>query len=418
MTYEEESVRWGGESSGARPGGEPRVRLGDESRVRVGQPRVRHARPADLPRIAELADEHAAYEKALPLAPGLAGRLDALLFRTPQPRLRCLVAELPGGEIVGYATCAPEVSTWDGAEYLHMDCLFLRDGHRGLGLGPLLTDAVVAEARALGLTEVQWQTPAWNEGAIRFYNRLGADAKEKLRYTWQVPQVPQVPQESEVHQESEGPLESGVPPVPPLPFDAVLCDLDGVIRFYDMSAVEEMERAAGLPQGSIAEVAFAPEADLPLMLGRTGREEWVEAIARGLADRVPWERGHALGTALADAAFSADATVVELLRRARVHLHVALVTNATPWLDADLARLGIADLAHDVVSSAGVGIVKPDRRIYEIAVERAGVPAERCLFVDDRQENVDAAVALGMVGIHYTGPDDLREALAPVLGRG
>ncbi|GAA1924304.1 hypothetical protein GCM10009837_57030 [Streptomyces durmitorensis] len=352
-------------------------------------PRVRHARPADLPRIVELIAEHAAYEKGTPPAPGLEQRLDALLFGVPDPRLRCLVAELPGGDVVGYATCAPEISTWDGSEYLHMDCLFLRDGHRGLGIGELLTDAVAAQARALGLTEVQWQTPAWNEGAIRFYGRIGADAKEKLRFAWQVP-----------------------PPA----FDAVLCDLDGVIRFYDMSGIEEMERAAGLPHGSTAEIAFAPETDLPLMLGRTGKAEWVEAIARGLADRVPYERGHALGTALAEAGFSADATVVDLLRRARAHLHVALVTNATPWLDDDLAELGIADLAHTVVSSAGVGIVKPDRRIYEIAVERAGVPAERCLFVDDRKENVDAAVALGMVGLHYTGPDDLREALAPVLG--
>ncbi|MGW0531632.1 N-acetyltransferase family protein [Streptomyces sp. NPDC003032] len=151
-----------------------------------GVPVVRHARPADLPRVAELAAEHAAFEKAAPPGAGLAERLGALLFGVPEPRLRCLVAELPGGELVGYATCAPEISTWDGVEYLHMDCLFLRDGHRGLGLGPLLMDAVSAEARALGLTVVQWQTPAWNEGAIRFYDRLGARAKEKLRYTLEV----------------------------------------------------------------------------------------------------------------------------------------------------------------------------------------------------------------------------------------
>ncbi|MGW1911840.1 N-acetyltransferase family protein [Streptomyces sp. NPDC002076] len=44
-------------------------------------------------------------------------------------------------------------------------------------------DAVVAEARRLGLAQVQWQTPAWNEEAVRFYDRLGARATEKLRYT-------------------------------------------------------------------------------------------------------------------------------------------------------------------------------------------------------------------------------------------
>ncbi|MFI6731067.1 GNAT family N-acetyltransferase [Streptomyces sp. R-74717] len=150
-------------------------------------PNVRHARPDDLPRIAELVAEHAAYEQAAPPAFDLAQRLKALLFATPTPRLRCLVAELPGGEVVGYATCTPELSTWEGREYLHMDCLFLSSDSRGSGLGALLMDAVTAEARNLGLTEIQWQTPVWNKGAIRFYDRLGADAKTKLRYSLTVP---------------------------------------------------------------------------------------------------------------------------------------------------------------------------------------------------------------------------------------
>lgn len=149
--------------------------------------RVRPAVRADLPRVAELAAQHAAYERAAPPAADLAERLAVLLFDTPRPRLRCLVAELPGGEVAGYATCAPELSTWEAREYLHLDCLFLAPDHRGGGLGALLVDAVVAEARALGLTEVQWQTPVWNEGAARFYDRLGARAKEKLRYSLAVP---------------------------------------------------------------------------------------------------------------------------------------------------------------------------------------------------------------------------------------
>ncbi|POX48704.1 GNAT family N-acetyltransferase [Streptomyces sp. Ru71] len=145
--------------------------------------RVRPAERADLPRVAELAAQHAAYERSAPPVPDLAERLAVLLFDTAEPRLRCLVAELPGGEVAGYATCAPELSTWEGREYLHMDCLFLAADHRGGGLGALLVEAVVAEARRLGLEEVQWQTPAWNEGAVRFYHRLGARAREKLRFS-------------------------------------------------------------------------------------------------------------------------------------------------------------------------------------------------------------------------------------------
>ncbi|MFC8372786.1 GNAT family N-acetyltransferase [Streptomyces sp. NPDC057239] len=148
----------------------------------VGMPRVRHARPVDLSHVALLAAEHAAYENAAQPPADLPRRLEALLFGSAAGRLRCFVAELGDGGIIGYASCAPEVSTWGGAEYLHMDCLFLRERYRGLGVGRMLVDAVLDEARALGLDQVQWQTPPWNKGAIRFYDRLGAQAKEKRRY--------------------------------------------------------------------------------------------------------------------------------------------------------------------------------------------------------------------------------------------
>ncbi|MFF1377220.1 HAD-IA family hydrolase [Streptomyces sp. NPDC058308] len=199
-------------------------------------------------------------------------------------------------------------------------------------------------------------------------------------------------------------------------FDAVLSDLDGVIRFYDMAELEELERSVGLPQGSTAEVAFRPETDMPLMRGEITKERWIESIADGLADRVPWARGQELGATLAEAKFRADEVVVGLLRQVRAAgLPVLLVTNATPWLADDLALLGLTGpegLLDDVVSSADLGIAKPDRRIYETAAARAGVAPGRCLFVDDRQENVDAAVALGMTGLLYQEPADLRAALA------
>lgn len=162
--------------------GTVRTRAGGGPRG-AGQAVVRHARPGDMTRIVELIAEHAAYEKASPPAPGLADRLSRLLFGPGQPRLRCLVAALPDGILAGYATCAPELSTWDGTEYLHMDCLYLTETSRGHGLGPLLMAEVAAEARALGLSEIQWQTPAWNDNAIRFYDRLGATSKAKRRYT-------------------------------------------------------------------------------------------------------------------------------------------------------------------------------------------------------------------------------------------
>ncbi|MDI3409259.1 HAD family hydrolase [Streptomyces cavernicola] len=194
-------------------------------------------------------------------------------------------------------------------------------------------------------------------------------------------------------------------------FDAVLCDLDNVIRFYDLAALAALERAVGLAEGTTAEVGYAPELDLPLLLGRITTEEWAESIASALADRVPPDRARELARALAHAPFRADDEVVGLLRRVREHVPLVLVTNATLELERDLESMGLADLADDVVSSARVGVAKPDRVIYEIAAERAGVAVDRCLFVDDQLKNVEAAVSLGMTGVRYRGPADLHRAL-------
>ncbi|MEV6208924.1 HAD-IA family hydrolase [Kitasatospora sp. NPDC051914] len=199
-------------------------------------------------------------------------------------------------------------------------------------------------------------------------------------------------------------------------FDAVLCDLDGVVRFFDHAEVARLERAAGLPVGSTAGTAFAPGVLAPLVLGRLTRPQWRDAIAAGLADRVPPEEARALATAFSDSPVSVDAEVVGLLRAARSSGPVLIVTNATVWLDEDLARQGLTGLADAVVNSSEVGAAKPDRRIYEAAAARAGVPPERCLFVDDSAANVDAATALGMTGLHYRTPADLR-AVLEVVGR-
>jgi putative hydrolase of the HAD superfamily len=53
-----------------------------------------------------------------------------------------------------------------------------------------------------------------------------------------------------------------------------------------------------------------------------------------------------------------------------------------------------------VVISDRVRLRKPDRRIYEIAIERLGVPARRCVFVDDVEPYLEPARELGMTVIH------------------
>lgn len=66
----------------------------------------------------------------------------------------------------------------------------------------------------------------------------------------------------------------------------------------------------------------------------------------------------------------------------------------------------------DLIISGEEGVAKPDQRIYDIMIARTGLSASDLLFVDDRLENVDAASALGIDGVHFTTAGRLRESLA------
>ncbi|MFD7077745.1 GNAT family N-acetyltransferase [Nocardioides sp. NPDC059952] len=142
---------------------------------------IRAVDAADLPELVELIRDHARYERAADPRPDLQTALAAWLF-VPRPQLHVLVA-VQGDALVGYASWSLEASTWQAAEYAHLDCLFLRESVRGRGAGHLLMRAVEAEARAVGAGELQWQTPEWNDRAIRFYRRTGAYEAAKARFT-------------------------------------------------------------------------------------------------------------------------------------------------------------------------------------------------------------------------------------------
>ena len=143
---------------------------------------IRAARDEDLDALITLMHAHASYEHA-PAPPASLPETVAVWLRDPHgARVELIVADR-NGEVLGYASWSREASTWRGADYGHMDCLFVRDDARGEGLGTLLLHGVMEAVRTAGLTELQWQTPAWNDDAIRFYRRHAAVPVPKMRFT-------------------------------------------------------------------------------------------------------------------------------------------------------------------------------------------------------------------------------------------
>jgi 2-haloacid dehalogenase len=64
-----------------------------------------------------------------------------------------------------------------------------------------------------------------------------------------------------------------------------------------------------------------------------------------------------------------------------------------------------------IVISGDVGLVKPDRQIFLLLLERLQDPAGQCLLIDDSPGNIDAARQLGLQTIHYRSPDQLKREL-------
>ncbi len=142
---------------------------------------IRPLKISDLPFFVELCELHAMYEKTEYHQEGKVEMLKQQM--TLNSDLKILVAEMKG-ELIGYCSLIKQFSTWDAEFYLYLDCLFVKDGFRGHRIGGKLMARAKQYAIENNCKEIQWQTPDFNEGAIRFYKRLGAISKTKERFFW------------------------------------------------------------------------------------------------------------------------------------------------------------------------------------------------------------------------------------------
>lgn len=93
-----------------------------------------------------------------------------------------------------------------------------------------------------------------------------------------------------------------------------------------------------------------------------------------------------------------------------------LTNNVREWEPLWRPMLPVDEIFELVVDSGFVGCRKPEPRIYELTLERVGLPGEACLFVDDLEHNCDGARVAGMSAVHFRDNDqaipEIRAALA------
>ncbi len=121
----------------------------------------------------ELIRELAVYEKLEHLMEISAGDLERDLFGE-NPVIRSIVAERES-EVVGYAIFFRSYSTFLGKAGIWLEDLYVKQSERGGGIGKRLLQEVGKIARAEGAGRLEWSVLDWNDPAIGFYRKLGAD---------------------------------------------------------------------------------------------------------------------------------------------------------------------------------------------------------------------------------------------------
>lgn len=132
---------------------------------------IRPAAPPDCPRMMELVRELAVYERAPEAVTVTPAHFHDSGFGA-NPVWWALVAE-ERGVILGFALYYIRYSTWKG-QRMYLEDIIVTEAARGRGIGTMLMDGLVAEARRKGFSGIVWQVLEWNAPALNFYKKYNA----------------------------------------------------------------------------------------------------------------------------------------------------------------------------------------------------------------------------------------------------
>jgi putative hydrolase of the HAD superfamily len=201
--------------------------------------------------------------------------------------------------------------------------------------------------------------------------------------------------------------------------EALLIDFGGVLTTSVFDSFAAFCRAEGLPEDALRDSFARDEVAARLLVdaeeGRLSDEEFGRRLAARLCARTDLELDPEGLLERMNAGLRPEPAMVHATAAIRASgVTTVLVSNSLgrstyAWCDFD-------ELFDHVVISAEVGVRKPSRRIFRVAAERAGVPPERCVTVDDLEQNLVGARRVGMRTILHTDPATTLAELEQVFG--
>ncbi|HXR61040.1 MAG TPA: HAD family phosphatase [Solirubrobacterales bacterium] len=190
---------------------------------------------------------------------------------------------------------------------------------------------------------------------------------------------------------------------------AIVSDFGGVLTTPLLAAFAAFQEDSGIsPEalGKAMRVGLEDGDELPLFRlerGEISEQEFIERLEDGL-EAILDHRPHLHHFRRKFwGALDPNQQMIELMRELKQSgLKMALLTNnVREWEPLWRSMLPVDEIFEEIVDSAFVGCRKPEARIYELTLERIGMPAEACLFVDDLHPNCEGAEAAGMHAVHF-----------------
>lgn len=136
-------------------------------------PTIRPATPIDAEGIFALIQELAVYEKLTHQVTGTSATLAEHLFGTPS-HAEAIVADVQG-QLIGFALFFKTYSTFLTQPGLYLEDIYVQEPYRAQGIGTGLLRAVAQLAVERNYGRLDWVVLDWNESAIAFYRKMGAD---------------------------------------------------------------------------------------------------------------------------------------------------------------------------------------------------------------------------------------------------
>lgn len=197
-------------------------------------------------------------------------------------------------------------------------------------------------------------------------------------------------------------------------YKLLLVDFDGVLRIWRQEHTARAEEIAGLPTGTLHQIAFEPSLLHLAVTGRISHEQWLHRIVECVEQTFPTADAETAVRLWAEPVGEIDKEVLTLIRACRKSVPTYLISNATSRLPDDLKTLDLDGEFDVVINSSDIGFCKPQSEIFQHALNMANVKAHEAFFVDDSQQHIVAARAFGLPAFHYQNARELAAELRKV----